>query len=252
MADSDPSTIDVRFLGTGDAFSAGGRLQSATLLRSGPRGVLVDCGPTTLAAMRGAGIEPEVVETIILTHLHGDHFAGVPFLIMDAHYASGRTAPLTVAGPPGLATRMQEAHDVLFPGTGALPLRFSLTYVELVARRPADLTTCVVTAFPAAHGTALSCYSLRVEFGGRVVAFSGDTQWTDALLQVSANADLFVCECYGFQTAPPHHLDYRTLMSHQREFTCRRIVLNHMGAEMLRQAPRLEIETASDGLVIRI
>ena len=61
------------------------------------------------------------------------------------------------------------------------------------------------------HSTATTCFGLRVELGGRVLAFSGDTEWTDTLVEIAANADLFLCECYGFNSAPPHHLNYRTL-----------------------------------------
>ena len=67
---------------------------------------------------------------------------------------------------------------------------------------------------------------------------------------MSRDADLFVCECYGYDTAPPHHLDYRTFLARRAAFTCRRLLLTHMGEAMLQHAPELDAETTHDGLLI--
>jgi ribonuclease BN (tRNA processing enzyme) len=244
--------VELRFLGTGDAFGSGGRLHTATLVRTEAATLLVDCGPSTLSAMRRDSIDPNAVDAIVVTHLHGDHFGGVPFLIMDAHYAIGRTRPLVIAGPAGIEDAVARAHDVLFPGSGLLPLRFPLAYLEWTQGQACTAGPAAVTPHLVAHSTVIPCFGLRIEFGGRLLAFSGDTEWTDALLELSAGADLFVCECFGFERAPPHHLDYRTLQGHIPELTCRRLLLTHMGEEMLAQARSLGVETASDGLVLRI
>jgi ribonuclease BN (tRNA processing enzyme) len=246
------SEVEVRFLGTGDAFGSGGRLHTSTLIRSDEGSLLVDCGPSTLAALRRQALEPDDVDAIALTHLHGDHFAGIPFLLMDAHYGSRRARPLMIAGPVGVEDRIGRALDVLFPGTGALPFRFPLTYVEWTERESVQAGPGVVTPFEVKHSTATPCYGLRVEHSGRVLAFSGDTEWTDALVPLSADADLFVCECFGYNSAPPHHLDYQILQSQRHALTCRRLLLTHMGDDMLRRAPTLGIETADDGLVLII
>jgi len=244
--------VEIRFLGTGDAFGSGGRLHTATLVRSDEGSLLVDCGPSTLAAMRRQALEPGDADAIVLTHLHGDHFAGIPFLLMDAHYGSHRTRPLVIAGPPGVEERIGSLLAVLFPGADALPLRFPVTYLEWSDRQRIQAGPGVVTPFAVKHSTAIPCYGLRVEHAGRVLAFSGDTEWTDALVPLSAGADLFVCECFGDESAPPHHLDYRTLQSHRHALSCRRLLLTHMGDDMLRRAATLDLETADDGLVMTI
>ena len=87
---------------------------------------------------------------------------------------------------------------------------------------------------------------------GGSLAFSGDTEWTDTLIALSAGADLFVCECFGVESAPPHHLDYRTLEAHRAALTCRRLLLTHMGAEMLARAAALGADTTDDGLVVQV
>jgi ribonuclease BN (tRNA processing enzyme) len=244
--------MEVTFLGTGDAFGSGGRLQTSALVRTAAASFLVDCGPSTLAAMRGRGLDPSAIDVILLTHLHGDHFGGVPFFVMDAHYASGRVRPLVVAGPPGLEARIRRAHEVLFPGTGHLPVKFPLAFVELELDLTWECAPMRVTPYPAAHSSGAPSYSLRIECDGRVLAFSGDTEWTEALIPASRDADLFVCECYGFDRSPAHHLNYRVIRAHQAEFTCRRLLLTHMGDAMLKQAPALDIETTCDGMIVKL
>ena len=244
--------VSVHFLGTGDAFGSGGRLHTATLLRSDAGQVLVDCGPSTLAALRAQRLDPCSVDAIALTHLHGDHFAGLPFLLMDAHFAAGRTRPLTVVGPPGTAETVARAHDVLFPGTGALPLRFPLTWIEFDGRVAVEAGPARVTAIPVAHSTATPCFGVRVELGGGVFAFSGDTEWTEALVELADGADLFLCECQGYDTAPPHHLTWRVLQQHRHRLACRRLLITHMGDEMIAQAAALGLDAAHDGLCLTV
>jgi ribonuclease BN (tRNA processing enzyme) len=188
----------------------------------------------------------------VLTHLHGDHFAGIPFLLMDAHFATHRTRPLVIAGPVGVEERIGSLLAVLFPAADALPFGFPVTYLEWSDRRRLQVGPVVVTPFDVKHSTAIRCYGLRVEHSGRVLAFSGDTEWTDALVPLSADADLFLCECFSDESAPPHHLDYRTLQIHRHALTCRRLLLTHMGDDMLRRASTLDTETADDGLVMTI
>jgi ribonuclease BN (tRNA processing enzyme) len=244
--------VELRFLGTGDAFGSGGRLHTSTLIRSEQGSLLVDCGPATLSALRRDGIEPGTVGAIVVTHLHGDHFAGIPFLLMDAHYSTCRTQPLIIAGPAGVEAAVARAQEVLFPGSGVPPLRFPVEWIEWVEGRTLTVGPAAVTPFPVAHSTVLACFGLRVEIAQRVLAFSGDTEWTDSLVALSADADVFVCECFGYETAPPHHLDFRTLKRHLHELTCNRLLLTHMGEEMLSRASELGVITASDGLALSI
>jgi ribonuclease BN (tRNA processing enzyme) len=244
--------VELRFLGTGDAFGSGGRLHTAALLRTERGNALVDCGPSALAALRREGLDPDAVDAILLTHLHGDHFGGLPFLLMDAHYATGRTRPLVIAGPAGVETAVARALDVLFPGSGTLPLRFPVTWMEWADRRTCTAGPAAVTPFLVAHSRVLPCFGLRIETCDRLLAFSGDTEWTDALVPLSADADIFVCECSGYDSAPPQHLDFQTLQHHLHELTCSRLLPTHMGPQMLARAAELGIVTASDGLVLAI
>src|SRR5262245_11922190 len=94
------------FLGSGDAFVSGGRFNTWMLVEPTVTRFLIACGASSLIAMKRLGVAPNDIDTILVSHLHGDHFGGLPFLILDAQFFSKRSTPLTVAGPPGLRERL--------------------------------------------------------------------------------------------------------------------------------------------------
>ena len=239
--------VSVRFLGSGDAFGSGGRFQTCIYVWFDTTHFLIDCGASSLIAMKRFGVDPSLVDTILLTHLHGDHFGGLPFFVLDAQYVSRRRKPLVVAGPPGLGDRINEAMEVLYPGSSRTQRGFTLELVELTGEIATTVGPLVVTPYDVVHPSGAPSYALRVACGGKVVAYSGDTQWSEALIQAAHGADLFVCECNFLEKSAGYHLDYRTLMDHRTELGCRRLVLTHMGEEMLRRIRSLDIEGAEDG-----
>ena len=122
--------MQVQFLGSGDAFGSGGRLQTCIYVRDQDFAFLMDCGTSSLIGMRQLGIDPNAVDAILLTHLHGDHFGGVPFLLLDAQLISKRQLPLLIAGPRGLEQRIRDAQEVLFPGSSRVELPFEVRFIE--------------------------------------------------------------------------------------------------------------------------
>jgi ribonuclease BN (tRNA processing enzyme) len=239
------------FLGSGDAFGSGGRLQTCLLVRNGEGGLLIDCGATSLVALRRAGVDPGSIGAVVLTHLHGDHFAGLPFLILDGQFTR-RTAPLVIAGPPGTRQRIAVLMETMFPGSTAIARRFAVEYVELADRSPCEVGPARVTALPVVHASGAPAYALRVEYRGRVVAYSGDTEWTESLVEAAREADLFACEAYSIDKPIRYHLDYRTLDQHRHRLTCRRLVLTHLGKEVLERRDEVALECAEDGMIIRL
>jgi ribonuclease BN (tRNA processing enzyme) len=239
--------VSVQFLGSGDAFGSGGRFQTCIYVRSEETHVLIDCGASSLVAMKRFGVDPSLIDTILLTHLHGDHFGGLPFFIMDARYASGRRKPLVVAGPPGLEDRIKEAMEVLYPGSYQTQEEYTLEFVELTEEVATTLGSIQVTPYGVVHPSGAPSYALRVACGDKVVSYSGDTEWTDALIPTARGADLFICDCYFFEKGNWYHLDYQTIMQHLAELECRRLVVTHMNDEMLHQIKSLDVEGAEDG-----
>jgi ribonuclease BN (tRNA processing enzyme) len=243
--------VQLTFLGSGDAFAGGGRFQACLYLAGGEEPMLVDCGATTLVALRRAEIDPRTVGYVALSHLHGDHFGGLPWLILDGQF-SERTRPLVIAGPPGVRERVERTFDALYPGAATAQRAFATDFRDLSARTPQEFGPARITPFEVRHSSGAPSYALRVEYGGKVIAYSGDTEWTDALIEVADGADLFVCECNFYELKAPGHLNYVTLAENRPRINCARIVLTHMGEGMLGHLADLDagFEAASDGAVI--
>src|SRR5215472_5951364 len=125
--------MQVTFLGSGDAFGSGGRFNTCFLVEAQQGTFLVDCGASSLVAIRKSGFNPNTIETVFISHLHGDHFGGLPFLILDAQFYSRRTTPLTIVGPSGLRRRLAEAMEAFFPGSSTTKQKFELELHEIDA-----------------------------------------------------------------------------------------------------------------------
>lgn len=242
--------VTVQFLGSGDAFGSGGRFQTCLYVRSEAARFLVDCGASSLIAMKRFGVSSGEIDFVLLTHLHGDHFGGIPFFVLDAQLVDKRTRRLVVAGPPGTKKRVADAQELMFPGSSRMALRFPLDIVELAPGRPQALEGITVTPYVVEHPSGDPPLALRIECDGRVIAYSGDTAWTPALLPVARDADVFIAEAYTFDTQMKIHLDYQTLVARLHELGPKRLVVTHMSAEMLARVGALDGEFAEDGKTI--
>jgi ribonuclease BN (tRNA processing enzyme) len=251
MEDAAMGDIELAFLGSGDAFGSGARLQACLQLRGGPAEMLLDCGATSLVALKRAGIDPGGVGHVVVSHLHGDHFGGIPFLILDGQF-SRRELPLVIAGPPDIEGRVHEAMEVLFPGSANTHRRFTVEFIELVERSPTSVGPAVVTAYPVVHACGAPPYALVVDYAGKRIAYSGDTEWTQALVEAGRDADVLVCEAYFFEKKIKYHLDYATLRAHRDQLGAGRLVLTHMSRDMLDRRDEVDVLCADDGLVLTI
>src|SRR5262249_38415725 len=173
--------MKLTIVGCGDAFGSGGRLQSAYYVEGPAPPFLIDCGATALIGLSRLSIDPNGIETIFISHLHGDHYAGLVWWLVHAQHVGKRTAPLTVVGPPGVDARLRAAADALFPGSIAAERRYRLRFVELSTERECVVGGVSVRPFEVNHPSGAPSYALRFALGGKVLAFSGDTEWTDNL-----------------------------------------------------------------------
>jgi len=227
--------MQVTIAGSGDAFGSGGRFQTCIALaeRHGePPTVLLDCGATSMTALRRQQVDANLIHTVAVSHLHGDHFGGLPFLILDGQFRR-RAQDLTVIGPPGTTERLHQAMEVLFPGSTTVQRRFRVRVVEHADRLTVDLGDALrLTPFEVVHASGAPAYALRVDGPTASVAYSGDTEWTDALVDAAAGVGLFLCE--GYSPGPVRwHLDLETLARHREELGCRQLVLTHLSPTAL-------------------
>ena len=240
----------VRFIGSGDSFGNGGRFQTCILIDGVGYRFLIDCGATSLVALKRTGIDPASIDAVLLTHFHGDHSGGVPYLILDGQFTK-RERPLVVAGPPGVRERMMAIFEAALPTSSRTEQRFGVTYVEL-REKATRIGPLEVVALPVAHLPETGPHGLRVRVDDRIVAYTGDTEWCDALPRLADAADLFIAEAYSFEKRIPQHLSHATLLAHRDELRAKRIVLTHAGAETLAHRSELAWPLADDGTEIEI
>lgn len=240
-------TVEVRFLGSGNAFAAGGRGQACIMVTAPEGRILLDCGGSALPAITAA-CDPSSIDAVAITHLHGDHFGGLPFLAMQQQYA-GRTRPLTFGGPPSLGARFLEVASALYVDYFDRPFPYELGFLTL-HEAPKRLGPAEVEAHPVTHVASSEPHGLRVRIGGKLIAYSGDAVWSDALPRLADGADLFVCEATTYSTADPVHLSAQELVAHRGELRAKRVVVTHLGAESLANLGSLGIEHATDGMTL--
>lgn len=244
--------VQIRFIGCGDAFGSGGRFNSCFLVERGDASLLIECGASSMIALRRQGIDPNDIVAILVSHLHGDHFGGLPFFILDAQFYSRRRAPLTLIGPPGFAARLRQAMEIFFPGSADAARKFPVIVEEIAPGTTARIDDVAVTGIAVQHACGSPALALRLECDGRSIAYSGDSEWTDALIAAGREADLFIVEALSFDKRISQHLDYATLLANEARIGARRIILTHLGPEMLARAADARHEIASDGLVVSL
>jgi ribonuclease BN (tRNA processing enzyme) len=245
----------ITVIGCGDAFGSGGRFNSATLVEADDRVCLLDCGATTMTALNAMGIDPDRIDLIMLTHLHGDHFGGLPFLLLDAQWIRKRTRPLRIIGPPGTADRLAVTIEALFAGTTTdTDWSFEWTVEEMAPGSEREANGFALRTIEVVHACGSPATAVRIEAGGKVFVHSGDTEWTEALPIIAKGADLLFLECFALEATSPH-LDYGRLLANRSQFDAKRVVLTHLGPTMLDfrdHVNRMLFELAEDGLIFNL
>jgi ribonuclease BN (tRNA processing enzyme) len=242
-------------VGSGDAFGSGGRFNTCFQVETAKAKVLIDCGASSLIALRARGLDPNHLDGVVLSHLHGDHFGGLPFLLMDAQYLSRRRRPLVIAGPPGTRARLDAALEVLFPSSAATKWRFSFEVIEIEPGHPRDILGHRVLTAEVSHPSGAPSTAIRFSDGSATLAYSGDTEWTDALLPIADAAELFIVECSGYAGRLPYHLTWEVLAPRLSDFRARQIMITHMNSTILAHLDEVRaagVLVAADGDVVEL
>jgi ribonuclease BN (tRNA processing enzyme) len=245
--------MQLTIIGSGDAFGSGGRSNTCFWLETAKATLTVDFGASSLPALKAHDLDPNKIDGIILSHLHGDHFGGLPFLLLDAQFLGRRERPLTIAGPPGTRARLDAAMEIFFPKSTGTKWRFTWTVQEIAVGVEANVLGHSVLTAEVIHQSGAPSTALRLSDGNKVFAYSGDTEWTDALKPIAANADLFICECYAFAGKMTGHLSWEILKSKTPTLRAKRVMATHMNPTVLARRDDIEsagVLVADDGLTL--
>jgi ribonuclease BN (tRNA processing enzyme) len=242
-------------VGSGDAFGSGGRSNTCFWLETAKGTLTVDFGASALPALKALKLDANKIDGIVLSHLHGDHFGGLPLLLLDFQYLNRRERPLTIAGPSGTRARLETAMETFFPKSTATKWRFPWNVEEI----PLDTETSVLghtlRTTEVIHQSGAPSTALRLSDGDKTFAYSGDTEWTDALLPIAANADLFICECYAHAGKMTGHLSWEILKPKIATLRAKRLMVTHMNPTVLAKLDELRnagVLIADDGLTLDV
>lgn len=244
--------MKLHILGCGDAFGSGGRNNSGYLVESAEQIFLLDCGPTTLPAMKRAGFDTRRLDVVFLSHLHGDHYGGLPFFFLDYLYENARAKPLHVAGPRGTEERVRALFQLMYGGLAASKKLSPVVFDLLEPERQENILGIEVFPFRVPHQVDEVSLGLKIAYQGKQLLYSGDSAWTDLFLTHAQGADLFLCECSFFDRETANHMSYRAIQQNLPRLRCKRLILTHMGEEMLARRGEVEVPLAEDGIVIEI
>jgi ribonuclease BN (tRNA processing enzyme) len=244
--------MQLQFVGCGDALGSGGRYNTCFHVTGERVNFLIDCGASSLPALKAQDLARNDIDLILITHFHGDHFGGLPFLLLDAQFTR-RTRPLVIAGPQGIETRLTQLMETLFENSSKTERKFDLSVIALNPEQTRSFGAVTVTPFPVLHGESGGPFlAYRVEAEGRVIAYSADTEWTETLIPAARDADLFIAEAYTYDRVVKNHLSLMTLEVHLPEIKPKRLVLTHMSDDMLGRLDALDYTAASDGMIVEL
>jgi ribonuclease BN (tRNA processing enzyme) len=244
--------MHLQFIGCGDAFGSGGRFNTCFHVVGERANFLIDCGASSLIALKRFGIDRQAIDAILITHFHGDHFGGIPYFMLDAQFGK-RARPLVIAGPPGLEEWFVRVMEATFEHSSRTKPAFDFKLVTLPARAMTSIGALDVTPFPVVHGQSGGpFFAYRIEVENRVIAYTGDTEWTDALVEAGRYADLLIAEAYFYDKVVRNHLSLKTLEDHLPRINPKMLVLTHMHEDMLAHGHRIDYVSASDGMVVAL
>jgi ribonuclease BN (tRNA processing enzyme) len=206
---------------------------------------MFDAPPSALYGLKRAGLAIDHIETIFISHFHGDHFFGLPFLLLEFAFPSAagsrtprRTRDLTIVGPPGVGDMVERLGEMAFPTlltdrSPGGPQSYKRRYVELEPGTERAIGDLRVSAARMNHaeGSLALCLGFRVEIDGRVLAYTGDSAWCDGLFAIGRGADVYVSDCnYATGRNLPEHLSLEEVRDLREKLDPRtELVLTHLG-----------------------
>ena len=219
--------LDLLFLGSGNAF-APGRYWSSFLLNGR---YLFEASPVALPHLKRCDVPLEEIDAVFISHFHGDHYFGLPFLLLEYAERTSRSKELTVIGPPGIEERVHNVTAAGFPNLAKRERSYRVTYVELRDGLEGEVADLTYLARSVTHSESLECFGFRVQIGDRTLAYSGDSVLCEPLVELAEGTDVFVVECSCWESACGHHLAPNDIRELRRRLGPRpTFVLTHLDA----------------------
>ncbi len=174
------------------------RHENTHMIVNGDNGsVLIDSGANPIVSLERAGVDPDRLESLVLTHFHPDHVAGVPMLLLNL-WLIGRQQPLSIHGLRATLDKVQ-AMMTLYEWT-EWPQFYPVTFEKVSAvgeSRVLETTDFRILAVPTHHLVPGIAVKVVSRASGRFIAYSSDTSPCDMLVHLAHGADLLLHEASG-------------------------------------------------------
>ena len=142
--------------------------------------------------------------------------------------------------------------ECMFPGLSTAHRRFGINTVELKPGAAGIVSGMMVSAWEGDHPSGAPALILRLDLAGKTVAYTGDTAWTNTLIDAATDVDRLIAEAYYRDKNIPCHLRLADLDAHRDRLTAKRIIVIHMSADVLEHQDEVSFAPAYDGLVINL
>lgn len=196
------SDLSLSFLGSGNAFAPGGLCWNGFLANER---YLFETPPQALMALNRLGVDPNAIEVVVISHHHGDHFLGLPFLLLHWKHL-GRKAPVTIVGPRGTEQVASTVSEAVYPGL--LNARYPLTWIDATPGTPLSLPGLELEPVAVQHDPALDCsLGYRARLGDRLLGYTGDSAICEGVLDLARTSDVLVSECASRATHNEIHMN---------------------------------------------
>ena len=219
--------LELSFLGSGNAFAIGGRYWSGFVANGR---YVFEAPPTLLPHLKRLGIPLADIRAIFISHFHGDHFLGLPFLFLDHLYLTPRRDDLFIVGPPGIEAKSEGLADMAFPDLGHADAGYRRVYLEAQPGADQRLGDAGFRALRMRHaGEKLQCFGYKLRLDDKTVAYTGDTEMCDEILLLAEGSDVLVMDCSYCEGKGPEHLGLEGALEVRKRASPRTvIILTHM------------------------
>jgi len=196
------SGLTLSFIGTGNAFAPGGLCWNGFLANDR---YLFEAPPQALMSLRHAGHDPNQLEAVIVSHHHADHLLGLPFLLLYWKY-QGRSAPVTIVGPPETQEVVQQVTDRTYPAL--FEIDYKIQWKVATPGNTLSVGELQILPVTAKHDPKLKmCLGYACSLAGRKFGYTGDTSFCDGVVELARHSEVLVSECASRADDIPIHMN---------------------------------------------
>lgn len=222
-----------RSIGCGDAFATNNKFQSCHLLDTDTHLIMIDCGVTVMNSLKKYKVSFDDVDMILISHFHADHFGGIPFLLLQAHYVDRREKPLTIIGPEGLEKKCRDLMAIMYPGSPEKIFDLlDIEFVELAGVKIYSDQDLRIQFYPVQHSELTNPHGIRIHFQDVIVGYTGDTEWCKNVEVIAKGTNLFVADCSFYDLKVDGHMNQKDLEKNVSKLKSEQILLTHFGEKI--------------------